>query len=363
MRDRVTALVTAPATTPAALLDRLADAPADFDFYAALRLLECAHPQLPRIGQAQRPRDEAVRFGQQPSLAFEPAMLAGLERDEDGSGAPRLLVNFFGLLGANGPLPIHITEYIRDRERNAADPTLARFLDVFQHRMISLLYRAWSNAQPAVSLDRPGTDRFAGYVGALIGIGMPSLRERDAVPDFAKLHYAGRLAPHAASADGLAAIVGDFLQVPVRVQQFVGHWMRLPADGLCRLRSGPDAEVLGQTTVLGRQVWNAQHKFRLVIGPVDAAQLKELLPGTEGMRRVTAWVRQYAGLALDWDVNLVVDKEAVPGLRLGTAALGWTSWLRGRPPAHDDRQLRFAPQRRGHETNLDERTTHVVQAQ
>jgi len=63
---------------PVALLERLAAAPADFDFYAALRLLECAHPQLPRIGQALRPRDEAVRFGQQPSLAFEPAMLAGL---------------------------------------------------------------------------------------------------------------------------------------------------------------------------------------------------------------------------------------------------------------------------------------------
>ena len=256
-----------------------------------------------------------------------------------------MLVNFFGLLGANGPLPVHITEYVRDRQRNAADPTLARFLDMFQHRMIALLYRAWSSAQPAVSLDRPGADRFAGYVGALLGLGMPSLRERDAVPDFAKLHYAGRLAPNAASADGLAAILADFLQVPVRMQQFVGHWMRLPADGLCRLRSGTAAEVLGQGTVLGRQVWNAQHKFRLLIGPVDAAQLADLLPGSTGMRRVTAWVRQYAGLALDWDVNLIVRKDALPGLRLGSAALGWTSWISSRAPERDDHQLRFAPHR------------------
>jgi type VI secretion system protein ImpH len=340
---------------PLTVFAQLAQAPGAFDFYAALRLLECAHPALPRIGQAQRPRDEAVRFGQQPSLAFEPGMLAGLEHDDE--GVPRLLVHFFGLLGANGPLPVHLTEYIRDRLRNGADPTLARFLDVCQHRMTSLLYRAWSSAQPAVSLDRPGADRFAGYVAALIGLGMPSLRARDSVPDFAKLHYAGRLAPHAASATGLAAILGDFLAVPVQVQEFVGHWMALPASGLCQLRSGPDAAVLGQGTVMGKTVWNVQHKFRLLIGPVDAAQMRRLLPGTDGMRRLADWVRQYAGLTQDWDVNLIVKKEARPTLTLGaTAQLGWTSWIGSQTPAQDDRQLRFAPPRRPHFSN--EGATH-----
>lgn len=262
------------------------------------------------------------------------------------NAAPRLLVNFFGLLGANGPLPIHLTEYIRDRQRNVNDPTLARFLDMFQHRMISLLYRAWSSAQPAVSLDRPGDDRFAAYVGALIGIGMPSLRDRDAVPDFAKLHYAGRLAPHAAGAAGLEAILSDFLQVPVEVQQFVGHWMRLPADGMFRLRSGPAAGTLGHDTVLGKQVWNAQHKFRLLIGPLDMEQARQLMPDAPGMRRVTAWVRQYVGLTQDWDVRLIIKKQSLPGLKLGkTAQLGWTSWLSSKTPEHDDRQLRLTPPR------------------
>ena len=356
---------------PLALLRRLETEPAAFDFYAALRQLECAYPQLPRIGLAARPRDEAVRFGQQPSLAFEPAMLAGLRRDGaaapaggDPAGAdpaagnpgaetaPRLLVNFFGLLGANGPLPTHLTEYIRDRQRNVNDPTLARFLDMFQHRMISLLYRAWSSAQPAVSLDRPGEDRYAAYVGALIGIGMPSLRGRDAVPDFAKLHYAGRLAPHARGAAGLEAILGDFFQVPVEVQQFVGHWMRLPADGVFRLRGGPAAGALGRDTVLGKQVWNAQHKFRLLIGPLDMEQARQLMPDADGMRVLAAWVRQYAGLTQEWDVRLIIKKQSLPGLRLGKAAqLGWTSWLSSKTPEHDDRQLRLTPPRHPHHSS------------
>ncbi|WP_256262516.1 type VI secretion system baseplate subunit TssG [Pseudomonas gingeri] len=330
---------------PLALLEQLRQRPASFDFYAALRLVECAYPELPRIGQAQRPADEALRLGQQPSLAFEPAMLAGLESRGEGR-APQLLMNFFGLLGANGPLPTHLTEYIRDRQRNMGDPTLARFCDLFHHRLISLFYRAWASAQPALSLDRPQADHFARYLGSLIGIGLPSLRARDAVPDVAKLHYAGRLGPQARNAAGLAAVLSDFFQVPVKVQEFVGHWMSLPADGLGGLRSGPDAPVLGVTTVLGKKVWNTQHKFRLVMGPLDLEQTRRLLPGGESMRRLTDWVRQYAGLGLDWDVNLIVKKEQLPGLRLGRdAPLGWTSWLSSKAPERDDRQLVVSPRR------------------
>ncbi|RSC25188.1 type VI secretion system baseplate subunit TssG [Pseudomonas putida] len=328
---------------PLALLQRLAQKPASFDFYAALRQLECAFADRPRIGQASRPADEPLRFGQQPSLAFEPAMLSGLQTG-DGHQAPRLLLNGFGALGANGPLPLHLTEYVRDRQRNVDDPTLARFLDIFHHRLISLFYRAWASAQPAVSLDRPGADRFSDYVASLIGLGMPSLQGRDAVQQLAKQHHAGRLAPHMRNAEGLAALLSDDFGVPVQVEQFVGHWMTLPADGLCALRSGPSAERLGVGTVLGRKVWNAQGKFRLRVGPLSMAQVRRLLPGQPGLRRLTDWVRQYAGLALDWDVNLIVARQHLPGTRLGRdARLGWSSWLSSAPPSEDDRQLLINP--------------------
>jgi type VI secretion system protein ImpH len=330
---------------PLALLARLEQQPAAFDFHGALRQIECAYGDLPRLGQARTPGDEAVRFGQLPSLAFEPAMFASLQRGDD-EQAPRLLVNLFGMLGANGPLPVHLTDYIRDRQRNFNDPTLARFCDIFHHRMISLFYRAWANAQPTVSLDRPQDDRFSVYVASLIGLGMPSLRGRDAAPDIAKLHHAGRLSPQNRNAEGLGALLSDFFQVPVQVQTFVGHWMTLPTDGIARLRSGLDAEVLGMTTVLGKNVWNAQHKFRLVIGPLDLPQAHNLLPGASGMQRLQAWVRQYAGLTLEWDVNLILRKEQVPGLRLGRdARLGWSTWLSSKTPDRDDRQLLVSPRR------------------
>lgn len=313
-----------------------------FDFFAALRLLECAHPERPRIGQSLHPRDDAVRFGQPPSLAFAPSMLAGLRAGADGA-AERLDVNFFGLTGANGPLPQHLTDYVRDRQRNAGDPTLARFLDIFHHRMIALFYRAWASAQPAVSLDREHADRFADYLASLIGLGMPSLRGRDAVPDFAKFHYAGHLAAHNRNADGLAQILADYFKVPVAIEQLVGHWMRMPGDGCCRLRSGERAQVLGGSTVLGTRVWNCQHKFRVVIGPLEFDDYQRMLPGGASFARLRDWVRNYAGMAYDWDINLQLKREAVPPLVLGQARAGWTSWLHSRAPARDARQVFFRP--------------------
>lgn len=328
---------------PLEILQKLHDDPTAFDFFAALRHLECAYPDKPRIGQSQRPQDDAVRFGQHPALAFTPAMLESFGPGAEGS-APRLEVNFFGLLGANGPMPIHFSEYVRDRMRNSSDPTLTRFLDIFHHRLIALFYRSWASAQPTVSLDRADSDRFSTFVGSLIGIGMDSLNKRDAAPDFAKLHYAGRLSAHARNAEGLAAIIADFFKLPVTVKQFVGHWMTLPADGRCTLRSGPDAEVLGMTTVLGSKVWNCQHKFRIVIGPVDFAQYRHMLPGGDSVKRLIAWVRNYAGVSYDWDINLILKKEEVPSLRLGkTAQLGWTTWLTSRAPERDDSQLLLNP--------------------
>ena len=123
---------------PVALLAPLAGEPRRFDFYAALRLIEAAYPDNPRFGRSQRAADDPVRLAQAVTLAFEPAMIEKLEWR--GEKPPRMEVNFLGLSGPNGPLPLHLTEYIRDRLRNSADPTLARFLDVFHHRMLSLFY-------------------------------------------------------------------------------------------------------------------------------------------------------------------------------------------------------------------------------
>src|SRR5262249_1371789 len=157
--------------------------------------------------------------------------------------------------------------------------TFARFLDVIHHRFLALFYRAWAQAQPTVSLDRPTDDRFAVYVGSLFGIGTPRLRNRDEVQDYAKLFFSGWLVRQARNTDGLNALLTGYFGVVVRIEQFVGHWMSLPRAQQTQLGSGSDNAALGIGTVLGARVWNRQHKIRVWLGPMSLPRYESFLPG------------------------------------------------------------------------------------
>ncbi len=305
------------------------------NFFRLLRELEARHRDAPRLGRSARPAEDRVRLGQDASVDFAPAMLAGTVPGVE--GAPdRVSVLFFGLFGPNGPLPLHLTEYARDRQRNERDPTLVRFADLFHHRALSLLYRAWADVRPTVSFDRPEQDRFATYVGALAGLGMTALRDRDAMPDRAKLHFAGLLANQTRHAEGLAALLAFFFTVPVRVECFVGAWLPLGAADWTGLGGGGEAACLGGGALLGKRVWSRQHKFRLVIGPLTLAEYERLLPGGASFRTLVPIVRNYAGDVLAWDVRFVLRRAEVPDTRLGRSGrLGWTTWLKPRR-AHTD---------------------------
>jgi len=304
--------------------DELAAAPYRYDFYQTLRRLECLFDTKPRWGQALRPVDEPVRLGQEPDLSFAPAPLASFER-HDGQ-TPRLQVRLFGLFGPNGPLPIHLTEYARERLQHAGDPTLSRFLDVFHHRFLALFYRAWAQAQPHVNHDRPKDDRFTVYIGSFMGMAPSSLRNRDSLPDLAKFFHIGALIRQVRNPEGLRQILQHFFRVPVTIEEFVGHWMFLSR----RERSflSPDGASLGLGAVLGDSVWDRQHKFRIHLGPLTLTQYENFLPGGRTLGKLVDWVRTYFCFELDWDVRLQLKREEVPMLALGgSQRLGFTAWL------------------------------------
>jgi type VI secretion system protein ImpH len=337
---------------PSALMEALRARPFDFDFFQAVRRLENAAAPGPRMGYSKRPADDPVRFCQEVSLTFAPATIAGL-RPADEVRPVRMFVSFMGLCGPHGPMPMHITEYVRQRERNYGDPSPARFFDIFNHRMISLFYRAWAVNQQAVSYDRYAAqdparsgeqDRFAAYVASLFGMGMGALRNRDSVPDVAKLHYSGRLSAQTRCAEGIEAVLADYFKVPAQIIQFVGQWLRLPADNLCRLGRSRDTGLLGATAIVGSRVWDASQKFRIRMGPMSLGQYQGLLPGGARLAQLADWVMNYTGRELAWDLQLVLAAAEVPQVRLGRSGrLGWTTWLNTRPAARDADDLKVRP--------------------
>jgi len=321
-----------------AMLHRLKEDPFSLDFFVALRGLESEFRRLPKIGTSRTPRQDAIRFGQRPDLAFSTSTLEELE--ERGGVPAKLFVRFFGLLGPNGPLPIHLTEYTRERLRNMRDPTLGAFFDVFHHRLVSLFYRAWAVNQMAVDYDRPDKSRFSTYVGSAAGLGIPSVRHRDTIPDNAKLHYAGALASRTRNAVGLEAVLADFFQVAAEVVSLVGCWMTLPGRNRCRLGGPEEGAQLGVSTILGFRVWDVENRFRVRLGPLTLERFQSFLPTEEAFRRLMDWIALYTGNQLRWDLQLLLFAGEVPATVLGGGAqLGWTSWLKSEPFVNNSEHL------------------------
>lgn len=306
------------------LLARLARSPQTHHIFHALRIIEAANPDAPRLGMARRPSQDAVRLGQEAELAFPPSTIAKFAPAKDGKPA-KLVNRAFGLFGSNGPLPLHLTEYARERVRNHRDTTFIAFADMLTHRVMTLFYRAWRSGQPAPSFDRPDTDQFERKVAAISGHDGDALRKRDAMPDLAKRYFAGHLAAGNKTAEGLMSMLSAFFEVPVKLREFVGTWLDLePGD---RWQLGTPAR-LGMTTSIGSRVWTRGAKFRIIVGPVGFKEYQRFLPGQGRLEQLEAIVRNHLGDRLDWDVNVVLKGNEVPRTALGgTAALGHTTWV------------------------------------
>lgn len=331
-------LTQVPSPRLTALLDRVGRAPHEFDFFHVLRQVDAASPERPRLGTSARPGQDALRIGQSLSMHFAPSGLASLDL-ADGDRPAHLRTYLFGLFGPNGPLPLHLTEYAYRRAVHFGDTALTDFIDVLHHRLATLFFRAWAASEPTVSHDRPQQDDFARQLASLAGYGTCSLRNRDAMPDLAKLHFTGRLASHTRNPEGLSAILSSFFDVPVRIEEFVPAWVTLPAESLCHLGIDAATATLGTTATAGSRIRLHHHRFRLRIGPLRLQDYERLLPGQPSMRRLIPFVRNYIGDELGWGVNLLLRHDEVPKTCLGRSGrLGWTSWIgtrRSREPADD----------------------------
>lgn len=339
------------------LYARLAREGRRYGLFETIRLLECAHRDLPRAGHAIRAADEPVRFGQEPELRFLGSEIAGFLPPADGRPG-RLAVNVYGLLGTNGPMPLWLTEYVRERARMHGDATLRGFLDIFHHRLVNLSYRAWASGRPVVSHDRPEGSDYARYAASLCGL---AAREQ---PDgtfwqigrAAKLQFTGLLASRVRHAEGLRAVLMQDLCVDVAIKESVGQWLDVsehdatrfvrrgvrPDTGATRQDAAAGAGVLGCGCALGRRVFDRTHRFRVVLGPVGPDDYARFAPGAPSVARLVEWVNLYAGPVLDWDVELLLAPGAAAPMRFDRRArLARSAWL-GRPEAGRARPaLRF----------------------
>ena len=317
-----------------ALDQTLVEHPYEFDFFQAVRLLGLILPERPDVGTDAKPTEEVVRFKSRQSLEFPASAIHALDIESDPA---RMVIAFMGLTGFEGVLPHHYTEHILARA-GSRDLAMAEFFDLFNHRLISLFYRAWEKHQlPAVyhkaAARKSLPDAFTQYFFDLIGMGTDGLRGRLAIPDEALLRYAGLFAQVPRSASVLRGILRDHFGVPVEVEQFDGAWRLLESDELCNLEDRDIRNQLGVGAIAGEVVWDPQARFRIRLGPVPLSRFVSFLPGADAVRELDGITRLYVGEVLQFEWQVVLKGDEVPWCAIGDESesgprLGWCAWLK-----------------------------------
>lgn len=312
--------------------------PYSFEFFQAVRLLHLLSPERGRVGRYGNPDDEVVHFGATPATAFPASELQALERFD--GAPPRLLVNFFGLTGPQGVLPLEYSELVAERVRSR-DHSLRDFLDLFNHRLISLFFRAWEKTHARGANTATGGDPLNDHLLDLVGVGTPGLAKQLGLPPASLPFYVGLLAMPTRPAVALELMLEDYFGVPVDIEQFVGGWYSIDETSQCALGDESSASSqLGVGAVAGDEIWDLQARARLKIGPLSRAQYDTFLPTGRAYHELRALTRFFTGEQVDIEVQLILARDDVPPVSLGAAPneatpLGWCTWLRSRPFTRD----------------------------
>ena len=325
------------------LNQKLFDEPYRFDFFQAVRLLERIYPERTAVGTDVMPQNEVVRFRNHLSLGFPASQIQKIVEVPDEHFEQEnleMFVNFMGMLGITGVLPIHYTEIAMDRKRYG-DSTLAAFMDIFTHRAVSMFFRAWEKYRFPVQYER-GEDEFTGHLLSLIGLGTAGLTGRMDLPDEDLIPYGGLIMQKPHSARSIEQIVSDYFRVPARVQQFSGHWLDLEEESITRISE--KNSKLGVNTILGTRVWDYQSKFRIKLGSLSFKEFQSFVPNGTAYKPLLSMVKFMISQEFDFEVQLKLKAKEVPGCILTTRAkrrpmLGWTSFLKTKPFVQDDEQL------------------------
>jgi len=316
----------------------LASEPYCFEFFQAVRLLTRAFHGREPVGRQANPGREVLRFGAHVSSVFPASEIQALKLSSD--RAHSMIVNFMGLTGPMGVLPLYYTELMIHRVR-VKDTAMRDFLDVFNHRIISLFYQAWEKYRFAIAYERGERDRFSQYLLDLVGLGTPALQRRQAVPDETLIYYSGLFALHTRSAQALKQILMDYFEVDVEVVQLTGGWYALDRVSQCCFENANTySEQLGVGAVVGDEIWDPQSAARIILGPLKLRQYLDFLPNGSAHAPLRALLKFFSNGQIDFEIQLVLKREEVPPCELGVEGevapqLGWITWAKSVPMKRD----------------------------
>lgn len=319
----------------AVMIQRLLAAPHRYRFAQLLTLLV---RMLRQQGIPYRQAfDRVLRFRNSLSLAFPASEVERMQVEPaDAAGTPRIHITsaFIGLLGASGTLPLHDTERAASTSQGTEE-SWKPFIDLFSNRAVGLFYEAWGKYRVEHGLNTRAGDDLLPLLTALGGFRSTSFgpgRPFESVPSEFAAFYAGLLRTRPIAASTVARVLGEYFDVPVRLEEFVGAWDPMPAT--IRSTLGVTDPTLGFGAALGTRTWRNDLRVRLHIGPLDEETAAAFLPHGRSHAALKDMVGLFAVPSIQYEVRLLLKKPCLKPLTLRTQGqdrkrLGWNSFLTG----------------------------------
>lgn len=311
----------------APLTQRLLVDARNFPFVQAMRLLRLQVRNEAGKPLSERELARRIRVRPELSLAFAGRDVASIRLSTTDPVHFQLTVTFLGLYGTSSPLPTFYTEDLLQEWRDGQELT-RQFLDLINNALYQLFFLIWAKYQLPYNVYEAKNQDFLDRLYSLAGMAEPIWRKQVANP-FQALRYIGLLTQFPRSAAGLQSLVRDFLGTDlVHIQQCVTRQVQIPADQ--RFRLGVNACCLSQDATIGEQVEERQGRFQIVLGPLSARVLHELLPDRRAFSRLAQMIRFYLDQPLVWDLVLQIRRCDISATQLGApnwSQLGWNSWM------------------------------------
>jgi type VI secretion system protein ImpH len=347
-----------------AVIDQLTQSAYDYSFLQSVRLLERsavfdrklsnARVAISPVSSFAPPANEAIRFKTHQSLAFPSGEIKSISKNSAKSINEKqwqLIVNFLGISGVQGVLPYHYSELILKRQK-VKDETLEQFLNLFNHRTISLFYKASVKYRLPIQYEknhlhvttRSKTDQHSQTLLSLIGLGTAGLENRLYTKDESLIFYAGLFNQKIRNTSNLKQILKSHFNIPVEIEQFIGQWKELIDDVRSKLPDfnnpmGRNAQ-LGRSLMIGKKGWFAQGKIRIILGPLNKSQLDRFAPGTVTLKALNELVSMYVGMENDYEFRIRIYKRDRPQrIKLSAKSpsiIGWDTWLTSKPGSYKD---------------------------
>ena len=282
-------------------------------------------PDREPVGRFANPRTKWPASAPTPPPPFPPARSRATTRGED--ARPCCASTSWGSPARSAccrsTIPSCSIERLRSR-----DTALRDFLDIFNHRMISLFYQAWEKYRFAIAYERDERDRVSQRLLDLIGLGSRPARPPAGVRPTRSCSTAACSACSRARPPRSSRFSRTTSRCRRKSSSSWARGTRRSRFAVQPRRGRGYSEQLGVGAVVGDEIWDQQSRVRIRLGPLSWRSTVTFCRAATRTSSLRALTRFFAGGEYDFEVQLILRREEVPlcelfrGRRKGCSSAG-----------------------------------------